>query len=307
MLTALKTNCRALLSRVRRRLHRQHEKSAPIHVYYSKREDDDERLHQEVAFAMACGIEYAQNICCELKWRAEPLPDLRGLSVLEIGPGINLGAIFVCAILGARVAVFDKYLVEWRDEYHPRFYRLLRDKLHNEASGYDLSILDKIILEGCHSPEIVRATSGHIERGLFQFEDSTFDAIVSNAALEHVEDVSKLCTELRRITRPGGTGIHQVDFRDHSNNERPLDFLAIPDALYESVFAASQGGGGNRMRPRELIAQFERAGFKLTRFEPNCLADESYVREGRPGFLPRYASMSVEDLRVVGARLFVRA
>lgn len=302
----VKTNCQVILRRIYRRLTGT-KRTQDYHVYYAKRQESDERLRDEVEFAMACGAEYANHVAKELRRRVEPIPDLSSLSILELGPGINFGAILFCAMAGAKVAVFDKYLVDWNSDYHPRFYALLREGLKRTYPCLDLAILDVVISERCHSAELIRMRRGDFVPDGIDFENASFDAVVSNATLEHVPDVPSLCGELRRITRSGGIGVHQVDFRDHSNNERPLDFLRIPDSKYAAIFADGHGGGGNRVRPADLIAEFEKAGFELTRFEPNCFADEAYVRKIRPSLLPRYASMSPEDLRVVGGRLFVRS
>ena len=306
MLSEVKANCEMFLWRMYCVLRRTRAMPDAIHLYYRTRADNDKQLQQEVDFAIACGTEYATNIARELGRRIEPIPDLSSLSVLELGPGINFGAILICALFGARVAVFDKYLVDWNEAYHPPFYRLLRERLHDKGMGIaDLTILDRIISEGCHSTEMIQAKRGDFDLGHIDLSDSSFDAVVSNAALEHVANVPRLCGELLRITRPGGIGIHQVDFRDHANNDRPLDFLATPDWKYSIIFSDGHGGGGNRVRPAELIAELRKVGFGLIRFQTNCFADEAYVQEIRPTLLSRYASMSVEDLCVVGGRIFI--
>jgi SAM-dependent methyltransferase len=293
-------------SRVYRRLRGGATSPERIHEYYARRTDSDAQLRQEVLFAVACGREYAENIVRELGRPNEPMPDLSSLSVLELGPGINFGASLVCAMLGARVAVFDKYLVEWHEAYHPRFYRLLRAELAASDQQLDLRVLDQVIAANCHPDGVIETGRGDLGAGRIDLETGSFDAIVSNAALEHVADVPKLCSELWRVTRPGGVGIHQIDFRDHSNDGRPLDFLAVPDDKYARTFACGQGGGGNRVRPSEFRAAFREAGFDVIRFEPNCFADGAYVEAVRPSLLQRYASLSVEELRVVGGRIFLK-
>jgi SAM-dependent methyltransferase len=305
MFTELKFHCRALLGRAYHRFTDRSLRANAIHAYYAKREDNEEQVQREVDFAIACGNEYANNIARELGRPIEPIPDLSSLAVLELGPGINFGGILICAMLGASVAVFDKYLVDWNEGYHPRFYRLLRERMKASDLGFDVAILDTIISEGGHSPQVIQAKRGEFDLGKIDFADSSFDAVMSNAALEHVANVPRLCAELLRVTRSGGVGIHQVDFRDHSNNDRPLEFLATPDHEYAQKFLEAQGGGGNRVRHHELIDEFKSVGFQLIRFEPNCYADEAYVQQIRPKLLPRYASMTVEDLRVVGGRLFL--
>ncbi|BFU93744.1 MAG: conserved protein of unknown function [Nitrospira sp.] len=296
----------AIPSRVYRRFRGGTVPRERIHEYYAKRTDSEAQLRHEVSFAVACGREYAENIARELGRPDGPAPDLSSLSVLELGPGINFGAGLVCAMLGARVAVFDKYLVEWHEAYHPRFYRLLRTEFAAAERQFDLRVLDRVIEEGRHPTDVIETGRGDLGSGLIDFASGSFDAIVSNAALEHVADVPNLCVELWRVTRPGGVGIHQIDFRDHSNERRPLDFLAVPDDKYARTFVDGQGGGGNRVRPSEFRAAFGEAGFDVIRFEPNCFADGAYVEAVRPSLLPRYASLSVEELRVVGGRIFLR-
>lgn len=208
-------------------------------------------------------------------------------------------------MLGARVTVFDKYLVEWHEAYHPRFYRLLRAELEAAERPFDLRLLDRVITECRHPAGVIEAGRGDLGSGRLDLATGSFDAIVSNAALEHVADVPKLCAELWRVTRPGGVGIHQIDFRDHSNDRRPLDFLAVSDDRYARTFVGGQGGGGNRVRPSEFRAAFREAGFDVIRFEPNCFADGAYVEAVRPGLLPRYAVFR-RGVAGRGGRIFLK-
>ena len=283
---------------------------APIHAYYERRTESDAQLDSEVRFAIDCGLEYARNVAQRLGRAVEPRPALEGCSILELGPGINFGALLVCAAFGAsRIAVLDKYLVAWNRDYHPRFYRRLREAAPArlpDGPRLNWRPLDAILAAGAHPPEAVTMDAGDLSAGGTPFRDGEFDAIVSNAVLEHVGDVRSMARELARVTRPGGVGIHQVDFRDHSYPDEPLNFLAAPDDRYARAFIESKGGGGNRVRPKELAGVFAETGFEVEDFHANSLAEVKYVERIRPTLLPRYAAMPVEDLRVVGGRLFVR-
>ncbi len=282
----------------------------PIHAYFASRSGGDDELQREVEFALACGAEYAGNVAACFGRPTLPRPDISGLSLLEIGPGLNFGAALVCAALGARVVVRDKYLVAWRSDYHPAFYQRLRRDAERAMPGADWSVVDRVGADGSGLTAVLGLQRQDLSEATipetFASESEAYDAVVSNAALEHVPDIDAACSALWRLTRPGGAGVHQVDFRDHSHNDRPLEFLATADADYAASFAASLGGGGNRVRPAEMARAFEGAGFVVSRFDVNCRADEAYVHEARPRLLPRYAALDVEELRIVGGRFFLR-
>jgi hypothetical protein len=70
-----------------------------------------------------------------------------------------------------------------------------------------------------------------IER-LGLLDGQQFDLIVSNAVLEHVFDFASACRMLAMLTRIGGVNSHQIDFRDHLNFERPLEFLLRSDTRF---------------------------------------------------------------------------
>lgn len=42
------------------------------------------------------------------------------------------------------------------------------------------------------------------------FEDATFDAVFSSNVLEHVPDLSRMHSEIRRVLRPGGVAVHAM-------------------------------------------------------------------------------------------------
>jgi SAM-dependent methyltransferase len=54
-----------------------------------------------------------------------------------------------------------------------------------------------------------RIEEGDVRR--LQYPDGAFDAAISVAVLEHVDDVAGALRELHRVTRPGGVGHHGID------------------------------------------------------------------------------------------------
>ena len=228
--------------------------------------------------------------------------DLSRASILELGPGLSFASQLVLASHGARVTVADPFLARWDQGYHPRFYREFRAKWAGPAAA-----IDKVIEAGGYPPSVIACIEQPAER-LLKLRGQQFDLIISNAVLEHVSDLPSACRVLAGLTKAGGVNSHQVDFRDHLNRARPLEFLARSDAqfLLERMRHPSQG---NRIRHAECIGIFRDAGFGIDTAVPNCFADEAYLED----FLPRlrssksrYREWPTSDLRVLSASLRLR-
>jgi len=275
-------------------------------------------LDEHVRYAIVNGVYYASAIAQQFGRGVLPggtehystayglLPDLRHLAVLELGPGPNFGSMLLCRACGARVAVLDKYLAKWDANYHPHFYRSLRQACTAHFPYADWSGLDRIIEAGRHDEAVIGAAAGDLAEPPGAYADASFDAIVSNAVLEHIGDTRAMARELARLTRSSGVGVHQVDFRDHRAQDRPLTFLTIPEPAFARTFLESKNSQGNRVRPHELAEDFLSTGFAVDFIEPNLFASAEHLAEVRPQLTGRFAAMSDEQLRMVSARFFVR-
>jgi SAM-dependent methyltransferase len=235
---------------------------------------------------------------------------LRGKKVLEIGPGPNFGLPLILACHGAEVMVADRFLTPWDPDYHPKFYRLLRDSLKTNWALVDYAPLDQILFQGQYSPGSISLCSCSLEE-LSIVPDQSIDVVISNAVLEHLYDLPLAFSHLARITKPGGLGIHQVDFRDHRDFSHPLDHLLLEDEEFCQEFTQRQGECGNRYRPAEMKQLFDLAGFEVRIFQPNLFTDDEYLREFigrlRQAGSSRYRDYAADDLRAIsGLFLTVR-
>ena len=204
------------------------------------------------------------------------------LRILELGPGVNFAPQLVLASKGAKVTVADRFLAPWSDDYHPTFYRAFRERW-----GDEVSTIDRVLREGAHVAEAIRSFANPAEN-LTDIPTASFDLVISNAVLEHVYSMPAACREMARVTAPGGLNLHQIDFRDHKDFVRPLEFLTIPDEEFDAIFTWKNGERGNRWRLSETRSAFEQVGFKLLGLEVNTQTDLNYLEE----FLPRLRAAS---------------
>jgi hypothetical protein len=74
----------------------------------------------------------------------------------------------------------------------------------------------------------------------------------------------------------------QIDFRDHIDFSRPLEYLLYSAAEYEGVFDASHAQRGNRLRKADFERSFVAAGFKVLSFSPTVEVDPEYWASLQP-------------------------
>jgi 2-polyprenyl-3-methyl-5-hydroxy-6-metoxy-1,4-benzoquinol methylase len=143
-----------------------------------------------------------------------------------------------------------------------------------------------------------------------QTAGSNFDVILSNAVLEHVFDPLQAAKSLFALSATAGVGIHQVDFRDHRDFGRPLEYLLMDEFSFVTMFHERHGECGNRVRPHQLAAMLDEAGFSTVEFRANMWVEETYLTT----FFPRlrgavsspYSAFDIESLRVVSGQFLLR-
>lgn len=209
------------------------------------------------------------------------LPDgprsLAGKSVLELGPGNSFGTVLAMRALGARsAATSDRFLAQFNRAYHPLLYREIAAQLVKQYPDADTSILEQAATEG-HAKAIVEAYEVPLENLGQHFSD--IDITLSNAVLEHLFDPMAGAKALHAITAPGGIGLHQVDFRDHRDFSKPLEYLLLDNVEFTDLFNGCHGECGGQTRPFQMARMFELAGFETVDFRPNMHAEPLYLAD----------------------------
>ncbi len=84
----------------------------------------------------------------------------------------------------------------------------------------------------------------------------TFDIVLSNSVLEHVEDVDKLLSDTAAVLAPGGIMYHVVDYRDHFF-KYPYHFLTFSKPVWDRFL---NPGDLTRMRLGDHLKAAARQG-----------------------------------------------
>ncbi len=265
----------------------------PPPVNYLRR--DPALIDEDVKYAIAnsrSNLEYVSERCGT---------SISKSVVLEIGPGTNFAPQLVIAGKGAKVLIADRFLAPWNPIYHPEFYRRFL-----EAWQEPCPALLKVIERHCYPADVITLIEEPIE-ALNSIPDQSVDVVISNAVMEHVVDLDAAIRELARIARPNGVQSHQVDFRDHKDFDRPLDFLAIERSKIRKIFAATSGERGNRRRPSEMAALLESNGFVIDQMAIGEPVNPKYL----VAFIPklrasksRYKEVSEDDLTETQCAIF---
>ena len=270
-------------------------------VNHQLRAASPEQIRADVDYTLKVGAIYLSAL-------RRALPSLQGKTVLEVGSGINDGCVLFLAAFGARPMVLDRFLAPWDPAYHPAYYALLREELTQRYPEADTRPISALLDAGGYVASAVTRFEAALEEK--PVPAGSVDVVISNAVVEHLYDPAAAFAALHGMTRPGGIGLHQVDFRDHRDFTRPLEFLLLDEEEFRGQFARRHGEIGNRQRPDETADAFHAAGFEVVSFEPNTFADAGYLRK----FMPRLRAAqesrcrdrNAEELRVVGGFFRVR-
>ena len=178
-------------------------------------------------------------------------------TVLEIGPGQDFGIALILMGFGARSVLVDRYMCAWDSAFHPIYYRTLRQAVVQQFSRLDPTAIDAVITKEAHSARGLRT----MQVGLEEIDDiptGSIDITYSNATFEHLANVAQAIGQLGRVTAPGGLGFHQIDFRDHRDFSRPLEYLTTTAQEFQELLEESRWSCGNALRWNEFEAFFRR-------------------------------------------------
>jgi hypothetical protein len=213
-------------------------------------------------------------------WRQHGL-EPAGLHILEFGPGHDLGTGFVLVALGAAsYTAVDRFPLANRVD--PAFYQALAERMHAEVDA-TMQRMQYFVGE---RPSNVVPPGG-------------FDAFVSNATLEHLDDVGSEFAWMASVGAPGARHVHLVDPQTHMRWVRsrdPWNILRYPAGFYR--VALGFPGAPNRMLPSDYVADASRAGIRLA-VVGGLQIDGERLRRVRPYLARDYRTRDDADLQLL--------
>jgi SAM-dependent methyltransferase len=229
--------------------------------------------------------------------RATELTGASPRGYVEIGPGAMVRRAPVAAALGL----------------HPILYLDVEDDAPHDLGAYRMAA-EAARAAGLHPPDLSRCTTREEvlaacgarlvigKRGLEEVATGSIDLVLSEVVLEHVrrEDMAPLLAGLRRVTSPGGVGLHVVDFHDHLGGR--LRQLAFPPAFWEGRAVDRAALYNNRLGLSEILDAFAAAGFTATA-PVRLVWDEPPLP---PGGIHPALRRRPEDNRICQARIEAR-
>ena len=263
---------------------------------------DGSDINWQVDYAMTGGAHYRNRLVALGV-------DLSRARVLEIGPGVAFGAMAYLRACGAEVTVADRWLAPWQDDYHGPLYAALADRLETSDATFDVATLRAMVAAKGYIPGTITCLRESAEN-LASVRDGDFQALLSNAVLEHAEFPVRAFSEFYRVTAVGGVGVHQVDFRDHRDTTRPLEHLLFRQKVFAEMSRRVHAEYGSQLRQADYASLLKSAGFAIEGYESNEAADPAYLDDFMARFVrrrgSRYASMSREELADLGGVFLLR-
>lgn len=271
-----------------------HAKVTPVN--HEKIERSPEEMRNDANYALTVANGYLQKFSDDFTF-------FQAKTILELGPGINLGTALILQAWGAKsVIVSDRYLSPFTPGYHDVVYQIILELLEQEGTYQSLDPIRTCLNTANHDTGTMITTQKPLE-SLSNVFTNDIDVSLSNAVFEHLYNPLEAFVSLYNCMKPGGVGSHQVDFRDHRDFNRPLEFLLMDELSFFAQMEKACCEFGNRMRPCQMDALFKQVGFKQVRYESNLQASDEYLAE----FIPRlrnnitspYYNMAEEQLTSV--------
>lgn len=202
---------------------------------------------------------------------------IKGKTILELGPGADLGVGLILLSLGAKK--YNSLDINNLIETVPNE---LYEELFNTIDKQDNTVItiDELSRQLELTKNAKNESLNYVCDPLFdtnRFKDDGIDLVLSNAAFEHFDDIEKTFSQLSGIVQSGGTLLAEVDLSTHTRWIRDKDPLNIYrySPLYYNMMKFS--GSPNRVRPYQYAEYLNKNEWSDIKIIPYRTLNKSYV------------------------------
>ena len=170
---------------------------------------------------------------CFVKSKAdiEKAIPLKTASVLVVGCGYFYPDVFLYSTCAGHVVGIDVKECFWRDGFAKTVLTSLKSR-KGIVFAINNTFKSRFLIQRKYYGRLEQYLGRSVDHGklnLFSydgggipFDDNTFDVVVSNAVLEHVEDLSVTVREMARVTKESGINYHLYhNYYSFSGNHKP--------------------------------------------------------------------------------------
>lgn len=236
-----------------------------------------------------------------------PAAELRGATVVEIGPGDNVVLGLALLALGAgEYHAIDRFLGDVRSPRAQKLYttvaRVLPERMDVPASA---------VPEAGNFPKVLLGSKVFLHRrGIEEFRSVPLagkaDLVFSYGVGQSVASAEAFAQATAHFLKPGGSGVHAIQFGPvgpWTEYRNPLTFLTVPESVWK--WTSSHRGGANRLRYHEFLALFEKAGLIVETETLEEFTEEEH-EEAWPHLDRRFSLAPRDSLRVRFAKFVCR-
>ncbi|MFH1563365.1 MAG: hypothetical protein ABIF11_08130 [Nitrospirota bacterium] len=202
---------------------------------------------------------------------------LKGKTILELGPGADLGIGIIILMKEAKKynALDINNLVEAvPEQFYEELFRYIKT-IKDKKIDIDYLRSQLKLTQVRENDKLNYWVSKDFDISIFAEED--IDLVFSQAAFEHFDNIEKTISQLKFL-KSGTILIAEVDLKTHTMWIRDLDPLNIyrySDFIY-NLFKFS--GSPNRVRPFEYKEIFEKCGWTNIKIMPLTKLEEGYLQ-----------------------------
>lgn len=226
---------------------------------------------------------------------------LKDKSILELGPGADLGIGLLLITLGAkRYNSLDVHsLVDSvPDEFYNTFFKRV-STLDNPAISVNELEKQLELTKNGNNDKINYICDENFN--LNNFKENDIDLIFSQAAFEHFDNIPGTFSQLTNIVKPGAVLIAEIDLSTHTRwirDNDPNNIYRYPSWYYK---ICKFRGSPNRLRPYEYKNILDNLGWSNVQIIPRICLSSEYVSQSQSGLTSKFSNPEnqMEHLSVI--------